>query len=58
LVDEVGKYLGASEDTAHAWLSQKPMPADKVGRLPKFNTHQVNDWAKGGGAADQTKVKK
>ena len=58
-VEEIGQYLGVSKDTIYAWISNKEMPAHKVGRLWKFKTHEVDDWFRAGGAAaDQNKAKK
>jgi excisionase family DNA binding protein len=58
-VEEIGQYLGVSKDTIYAWISNKAMPAHKVGRLWKFKTHEVDDWVRdGGAAADQYKAKK
>ena len=35
-VDEIGKYLGVSNDTVYKWINRKGMPANRVGRLWKF----------------------
>jgi excisionase family DNA binding protein len=35
-VDEIGDYLGIKRDTVYKWISEKGMPAHKVGRLWKF----------------------
>jgi len=35
-VDEIGVYLGVKRDTVYKWISEKAMPAHKIGRLWKF----------------------
>ncbi len=32
-VDEIGDYLGIKRDTVYKWISEKGMPAHKIGRL-------------------------
>ncbi len=49
-VDEIGIYLGVKRDTIYKWISEKSMPAHKVGRLWKFKTREVDDWVRNGGA--------
>ena len=55
-VDEIAEYLGIKRDTAYKWISEKHMPAHKVGRLWKFKKDEVDDWVKAGGAAEQGKT--
>jgi len=52
-VDEIGDYLGIKRDTVYKWISEKGMPAHKVGRLWKFKKEQVDKWVESGGAAEQ-----
>ena len=40
-VDEIGDYLGIKRDTVYKWISEKGMPAHKIGRLWKFKKEQV-----------------
>jgi len=40
-----------TKDTIYAWISEKGMPAHKVGRLWKFQASEVDAWVRGGGAA-------
>ena len=47
-VDEIAKYLGVSRDTIYKWLSQKDIPAHKVGRLWKFKKDEVDTWVRSG----------
>lgn len=49
-VDEIGDYLGVKRDTVYKWISEKNMPAHKVGRLWKFKRDEVDMWVRGGGA--------
>ena len=43
--------LGVTKDTVYAWISDKAMPAHKVGRLWKFQASEVDAWVRTGGAA-------
>jgi len=49
-VDEVGIYLGVKRDTVYKWISEKNMPAHKIGRLWKFKRDEVDAWVRNGGA--------
>ncbi len=52
-VDEIGEYLGVSRDTVYAWISNKGMPAQRIGRLWKFKRAEVDRWVRKGGAAEE-----
>jgi excisionase family DNA binding protein len=52
-VDEICKYIGVSKDTVYKWISEKGMPAHRMGRLWKFKKEQVDAWVEAGGAASQ-----
>lgn len=52
-VDEIGKYLGVSNDTIYRWIEKYAMPAHRMGRLWKFKKDAVDGWVKAGGATDQ-----
>jgi excisionase family DNA binding protein len=54
-VDEIGIYLGVKRDTIYKWISEKGMPAHRVGRLWKFKRDEVDKWVKAGGAADKSR---
>ena len=54
-VDEIGKYLGVSNDTVYRWIDKHSMPAHRMGRLWKFKRDQVDAWVEAGGAADRNK---
>jgi len=43
-VDEIGEYLGVKRDTVYKWISDKGMPAHKIGRLWKCKVSQVDAW--------------
>ena len=49
-VDEIGVYLGVKRDTVYSWISQRGMPAQKIGRLWKFKKDEVDEWIRKGGA--------
>lgn len=51
--DEIAVHLGVSKDTVYAWISTQQMPAHKVGRLWKFQTSEVDEWVRQGGASTQ-----
>lgn len=53
-VDEIGDYLGIKRDTVYKWISEKGMPAHKIGRLWKFKKDQVDAWVEAGGASTVT----
>lgn len=51
--DDVAEHLGVTKDTVYAWIAERGMPAHKVGRLWKFQTSEVNEWVRSGGAAER-----
>ncbi len=57
-VDEMGEYLGVKRDTVYKWISDKNMPAHRVGRLWKFKKDQVDLWIENGGSCDSQEDKK
>lgn len=54
-VDEIGEYLGVKRDTIYKWISEKSMPAHKIGRLWKFKISQVDTWVEAGSAIETEK---
>ena len=48
---EICEYLGISRDTLLVWISEKNLPAHKMGRNWKFKTEEVDQWVKCGHAA-------
>ena len=53
-VDEIGAYLGVKRDTFYKWISDKAMPAHKIGRLWKFKRDEVDKWVRTGGARENS----
>ena len=51
-VDEIGLYLGVKRDTIYKWISEKNMPAHRIGRLWKFKKEDIDAWVKQKGAVD------
>ena len=49
--DEIATHLGVAKDSVYAWISEKGMPAHKVGRLWKFQANEVDEWVRSGSAA-------
>lgn len=49
--DDIASHLGITKDTVYAWITDKRMPAHKVGRLWKFQTSEVDEWVRKGSAA-------
>ena len=47
---EICAYLGISRDTLLTWISEKGLPAHKMGRTWKFKTAEVDEWVKSGKA--------
>ena len=48
--EEIGDFLGIKRDTVCKRISEKGMPAHKIGRLWKFKQDEVDEWARKGGA--------
>nr|WP_321306909.1 helix-turn-helix domain-containing protein [uncultured Sphaerochaeta sp.] len=51
-VDEIGVYLGIKRDTVYKWITEKNMPAHRVGRFWKFKIDEVDTWVRQGNAGD------
>jgi len=54
-VDEIAAYLGIKRDTVYKWISEKQMPAHRMGRLWKFRKEEVDEWVKSGGGWENKK---
>jgi len=52
-VDDIASYLGIKRDTVYKWISEKQMPAHRMGRLWKFRKKQVDAWVEAGGASSR-----
>jgi excisionase family DNA binding protein len=50
-VNEIAEYLGVSKETIYRWLSQKKIPAHRVGKKWKFNAIEIDKWVKSGKAS-------
>jgi excisionase family DNA binding protein len=50
-VEDISEHLGVKRETIYKWVSQKNMPAHKVGRLLKFQVKEVDEWVREGKAA-------
>ena len=46
-------YLDVSRETILQWISNRGMPAHKVGRQWKFKISEVDEWIRSGSAADK-----
>lgn len=51
-VDEIGAYLGVKRDTVYKWISEKTMPAHKIGRLWKFKKDEIDVWVRKGESSE------
>ncbi len=51
-VDEISQYLGVKRETLYKWISERGIPALKVGRLWKFKKDEVGAWVRGEGVTD------
>ena len=45
-VAEICTYLGIKRDTVYKWISEKKLPAHRVGKLWKFKISEVDEWVK------------
>lgn len=52
--DDIAAHLGITTDTVYAWIAEKGMPAHRLGRLWKFQTSEVDEWVRSGGAASSS----
>ena len=53
-VDEIVDYFAVKRDTVYRWISEKHMPAHKVGRLWKFKKEEIDEWVKSSSAGETT----
>ena len=47
-VAEICIYLGIKRDTVYKWISEKQLPAHRLGKLWKFKISEVDEWVKNG----------
>ena len=52
--DHVAQHLGVAKDTVYRWRERKGLPADRVGRLWKFQLSEVDEWVRAGGADEES----
>lgn len=52
-VEEIATYLGIKRDTVYRWITEKQMPAHRMGRLWKFKRDEVDDWVRKSGASEE-----
>lgn len=45
-VEEICEHLGVSRDTIYRWITDRGMPAHRIGRLWKFKLSEVDAWAR------------
>lgn len=54
-VEQIAEHLGVTRDSIYRWIEHKGLPAHRLGRLWKFQTCEVDDWVRAGGAGEPTK---
>ena len=47
-VAEICTYLGIKRDTVYKWISEKKLPAHRIGKFWKFKMSEVDVWVKNG----------
>ncbi|MDD3888742.1 MAG: excisionase family DNA-binding protein [Syntrophomonadaceae bacterium] len=55
-METITDYLGVSRETVLQWISNRNMPAHKVGRLWKFKISEVDNWIRSGSAAENSEM--
>ena len=45
-VAEICTYLGIKRDTVYKWISEKKLPAHRIGKLWKFKISEVDEWVR------------
>ena len=53
--DDIAAHLGITKDTAYTWIADRAMPAHKIGSLWKFQTSEIDEWVRRGGASASTR---
>lgn len=51
-LEEIAQHLGVSKDTIYRWITNKQMPAHKIGKLWKFKISEVDEWVMKGKASN------
>jgi excisionase family DNA binding protein len=52
-VEEICKYLDATNETINKWIDSRGMPRHKDGRRRMYKIDEVDVWVRSGGAADK-----
>lgn len=50
--EEISSHLGVTKDTVYLWITERHLPAHRVGRLWKFQASEVDEWVRSGRAGD------
>jgi excisionase family DNA binding protein len=45
-LEELSQYLGLAKGTLYIWVCHKQIPYLKIGRLVKFDLHEIEVWLK------------
>lgn len=48
--DDIAARPGVTKETVYVWITDKGMPAHKVGCLWKFRVSEVDEWVRSCGA--------
>lgn len=51
-VEEIAEHLAVSKDSVYAWISNKGMPAHRIGKKWRFKRSEVDAWVVSGSAAE------
>lgn len=51
-VEQIAEHLQVSKETIYRWLDRKLIPAHKIGRQWRFQSFEVDEWIRTGGAAE------
>ena len=54
-MDAIARHLDVSKDTVYRWITQREMPAHKVGRKWKFKVSEVDAWVREGSAGEDAR---
>ena len=45
-INDFADYLGVPKGTLYVWVCQKKIPYLKIGKLVKFDLHEIEPWLK------------
>lgn len=51
-MEEIAAHLGVKRETVYNWISDRGLPAHKIGRIWKFNRPEVDEWVRYGASGD------